>query len=240
VFDADDSDFDFHRAAEQMSRRKLVILHARTDRESTSASGFDWLGQDERQRYRDYICKNAAIQFLKARTLIRHVLAHYLEVTPAEIKLSSIQHTKPIASLDNPRRPIPCFNISHSGNWVSAALHADLPVGLDIECSEAPDLDDLCKSKGLFNHSERDLLAACSDRNTKLELFYSFWRCKEAIMKATGKGFALSPCNIDLTSKNGMIRKIISAEGVAWELHQINTQLNLKLAVAIKHSSARI
>lgn len=236
VFDVEHSEFEFRRVAEHLNHRKLVILYARTDRERAPEGGFEWLGHDERQRYHDYICESDAIQFLKARTLVRNILVHYLNVAPFDIRLTSVQHIKPIAACDNPYRPIPHFNISHSGDWISVALHADLPLGLDIECSDVPELDRLCKSEELFNEMERSFLDACPNSDLKFDLFYRYWRCKEAVMKATGKGFALAPCTIGLTSDDGSIKTTIIAEGKAWQLHQIDTCANLKLAVAIQQS----
>lgn len=237
VLDAEHGDFDFRRIAQHLKNSKLVILFVRTDERSAPASGFAWFDHSERRRYYDYFYLRDSIQFLTARTLVRNALAHYLDVTPFSIKLTSDQHIKPVAACDNPYLPIPHFSISHSGDWIAIAIHADRPVGLDIECSEALELHLLCKSQELFNQKERDLLDACPDNDIKIDLFYRFWRCKEAIMKATGRGFSLTPCKIDLISDNGSIKKTIFTEGKAWQLYQIDTWTDLKLAVAIQQSS---
>lgn len=237
VFDADHGDFEFRLAAKHLRHQKLIILLAKTDKENASTMGLNWLGSDERRRYHDYICRNAATQFLTARTLIRKVLMHYLNLSPTDIRISSIQHSKPFVACDRACGPIPQFNISHSGAWVSIALHADLPLGLDIECSEAPELDKLCESEELFNQNDRNLLAACADQDHRADFFYRLWRGKEAIMKATGKGFALEPCKIDLLSDNGRFKNVVTAEGRSWRLHEISTHFNLEMAVAVQHCS---
>lgn len=235
VFDTHHKDFRFGLAAAHLKRGELVVLHARIDKDVALNSGYNWLSMDEVRRYDSYICRNAAKQFLKGRTLVRNVIAHCLSAAPADIKLSCTQHVKPTATCGTISRPTPQFNLSHSGKWVSTALHKDLPVGIDVECSAVPELQTLCASLELLTQNERKCLAACHDSNHKADLFLQLWRCKEAIMKATGKGFGLAPCSIDVLAPDGTARKIIRAEGSAWRLRQIAIRSGPTCAVAVQH-----
>ena len=76
----------------------------------------------------------------------------------------------------------PCFSLSHSGNYVVLAL-AEHDVGVDIE--------------KLGEYKEK-LARRCCTEDEFLWLqgrdradFYNLWTGKEAVMKATGLGFAL-------------------------------------------------
>lgn len=76
----------------------------------------------------------------------------------------------------------PCFSLSHSGNYVVLAL-AECDIGVDIE--------------KLREYKEK-LARRCCTEDEFLWLqgrdsadFYNLWTGKEAVMKATGLGFAL-------------------------------------------------
>lgn len=85
------------------------------------------------------------------------------------------------------RKGFPHFNLSHSGNYVALAI-ADAPIGIDIEQVQP---FDWAVVRRCFNMDEREwLLTQATD-----EAFYRLWTGKEAVMKATGKGFSLDPAS---------------------------------------------
>lgn len=81
----------------------------------------------------------------------------------------------------------PCFNLSHSGNFVTVCL-AEKQVGIDIQQHEEHDY--IRMAKLVLTPSEQQALEQ-SD-NIK-QTFYWFWCLKESVMKAQGEGFHLSP-----------------------------------------------
>lgn len=81
------------------------------------------------------------------------------------------------------------FNISHSGNVVVCG-YSDAEIGIDIEEIHPIDLDEF---KSVLTPNEYNLL-----KSSEINNFYRVWTQKEAIMKATGKGFYLNPLDIDL------------------------------------------
>jgi len=94
------------------------------------------------------------------------------------------QHGKPFFT----DLPLLDFNISHSGEFVVVAMVHDTKVGIDIERIENIDFIDFHE---VFTHQERLNLIKS---NQKIQLFYSYWVKKEAILKACGKGLT-TPLN---------------------------------------------
>lgn len=69
----------------------------------------------------------------------------------------------------------PCFNISHSGQYLVMAI-ADNEVGIDIEENNERDMSSLTK---IFNETETKLLKSHAD-------FYFLWCAKESLIKCVG------------------------------------------------------
>lgn len=232
-FNADLKNFTFGTAMCSINKRDLVVLYARTLKCEANDEGSNWLSAAEAHRYHAYRSRKAAKQFLQGRTLIRKALACHLSAAPCDIDLCASEHIKPTARCQNPSKKIPQFNLSHSGDWITLAIHLFLPVGIDIECEAPPEIDTLSNSPELFTLNERGHLATITDRSQKAEMFLKLWRSKEAIMKATGKGFALTPNSIELLRPEGVQKTTICAEGSAWELRHHKLCSGLTCAVAL-------
>ena len=90
-----------------------------------------------------------------------------------------------------PERSGPLYvSLSHSGDWVAAAL-SDRPVGLDIQEDSRLREPSMRGILGKFHVDEQkklDELAGAAFRDA----FYRWWTMKESVMKLTGKGLALA------------------------------------------------
>jgi 4'-phosphopantetheinyl transferase len=79
------------------------------------------------------------------------------------------------------------FNVSHAGGLAVYAFASGFNVGVDIE--EVHPISDLEITASLFlNPDELDEIKGLPN-SKKLEHFFKFWTCKEAILKALGTGF---------------------------------------------------
>jgi 4'-phosphopantetheinyl transferase len=79
------------------------------------------------------------------------------------------------------------FNISHTTGLVVCALQRGGRLGIDVEARRA------VKTEGyrrVFTSQEYELISRSPD---PVACFYGFWTRKEALMKADGRGFYLSP-----------------------------------------------
>lgn len=83
------------------------------------------------------------------------------------------------------REGSPCFSLSHSGEYALLTV-SSLPVGADIEKIHPV-------RKGLFAR-----MAADGEKEEGMDFFTLFTR-KEAMMKASGRGFSLSPKGFSVT-----------------------------------------
>jgi 4'-phosphopantetheinyl transferase len=87
------------------------------------------------------------------------------------------------------------FNISHSGNFVICALTGfNTPktslinkIGIDVEKKREVKYEEFEK---VFTSAELDVIKTSIN---PIDRFFEYWTMKEAVMKADGRGFHLSP-----------------------------------------------
>ena len=234
VFDADQADFQISDATAALKQGKLVVLFGTAMLpESLSRVLLKGMSRAELRRYEAYKSKISATQFLCGRILLRDLLVSYYECAADQIEVSCQENVKPVAECRASVLPTPQFNLSHSGAWVVLGAHRDTPVGIDIECVDQLEINTLCAMDDLFTQNEREYLARSIDRNTKAELFYQIWRCKEAVMKATGLGFGLAPNSFEVLNQEGEFESIVHVEHTDWHLKQMNLRDGLACAVAV-------
>lgn len=111
--------------------------------------------------------------------LIRHQIAAQLGLANEEIEFGTNDYGKPYLKDVNNFH----FNISHSGQWVVAAID-EKPVGIDIE--EIQDID-LEISEHYFSPDEHDDLLKQPDSR---DYFFTLWSLKESYIKILGKGLS--------------------------------------------------
>lgn len=142
--------------------------------------GTELLSSSRRERVMRYLTASSKAECLAAGLLLRFVFGEHCEQT-----LTTNKYGKP----QFPKSP-PYFNLSHSGDFVVLAL-TDCEVGIDIQKTGAynPKIINTCCTA-----NEKEWLKQQTDENA----FYYLWTGKEAVMKATGKGFSMGPLNIDL------------------------------------------
>lgn len=79
----------------------------------------------------------------------------------------------------------PCFNLSHSGEYVCCAAGIE-EVGIDIQ--QMRPLKNFRVAERYFSEREQETLAACQDWQEREKIFYEIWVQKEAYAKLTGEG----------------------------------------------------
>jgi 4'-phosphopantetheinyl transferase len=146
------------------------------------------LNQSELERYKRFIVKGAASQFLVARALLRTTLSRYADVAYRDWNFEVNSYGKPYILL-----PQDCidlhFNISHTEGLVACAVSRKYVVGIDIENS-LRDLDNLISDPGIFAVSEMRAMRQLSEFERK-QHFFSLWTLKEAYIKARGIGLSI-------------------------------------------------
>jgi 4'-phosphopantetheinyl transferase len=147
------------------------------------------LDDEERARAARYQAAEPRRQFVITRGALRLLLAHHLDLSAQALAFAAGPHGKPFAVVDGTPARVE-FNVSHSAGRGLIAL-ARGPVGVDIEFL-GREADFHLVAKGVLTAAEQ---AALSQRAgaEQARLFYRLWTQKEALIKATGRGFACPP-----------------------------------------------
>lgn len=159
---------------------------------------------------------------VSARDWLLALLARYLDCTPAQVRLERGEHGKPFL----PDRPGLQFNLSHSGGALLLGIGQSQPLGVDIE-SAARRRPVLELAHRYFSATEAAALARL-DAAQQHEAFLHLWSCKEAVVKALGRGigFGLARLAFDLDERGepDAMNVIDSSAGVAEEWQIVRLQ----------------
>lgn len=138
----------------------------------------DWLSSDERSRADRFKFDHLRQRFIAGRGFLRSLLARYLHTNPEMIEFQYASQGKPFL-----KNSAIQFNLAHSEHLALYAVTLDRAVGIDIERRRTVDqLEKLVQR--FFRPSEARTIEA------EPELFFQYWTCKEAFLKATGTGLA--------------------------------------------------
>ena len=146
---------------------------------------------------------HSASRYLAARRLLRDVLAGLMGCLPSEVDIMTDADGKPY--LPGHRYH---FSIAHSRELVGVAI-AGFPIGLDLEWARPVDQAGL--SRRFFSPEEAELFR----ENPNPDQFFTLWTCREAAIKADGRGLAkllsLTRVSTDPMPTNGF-REIMIGE----------------------------
>lgn len=137
-----------------------------------------------------------------ARALVRAVLCTLTGTSPQRWTFRPDVHGRPIA-VDVCGRPSPFLSISHSRGWLACIVSGAHPAGVDIE-TFLPGRSWQAIAQLAFGPLER---AHVLRRGP--DAFLRVWTAREALAKATNKGFALVVDRADYTPTHGILRDII-------------------------------
>lgn len=164
-----------------------------------SAEGcYSLLNTSERQRASAMRHDLARAEFIKARGLLRFVLADHSEKRPEDFRFALTYNGKPYLADDGGLE----FNVSHSGDVVFIAVSRS-PVGIDIEIADTS-VDHLGVAETVFSDAERAALREAPE-SERQDVFLWLWTRKEAYLKATGCGFSSRLEQISSVSSDGRI-----------------------------------
>lgn len=141
------------------------------------------LSSDERiraDRMLDPICRD---RFVVGRGILRELLGRSLGLSGNQLVFAYGAHGKP--SLASPHNAGVEFNVSHSDGQALIAI-APVPIGVDLEkIRPVRHLNRLAAR--FFAPREVAAIAQVPIEHRSL-LFFRYWTCKEAFLKATGDG----------------------------------------------------
>lgn len=178
------------------------------------------LSSDEVERARHFHFDHLRQRYFIARSVLRLLLARYLETSPERILFAYGNRGKPQIKSSDIR-----FNVSHSGSFGLFALARNVDVGIDAE--EFRSLPDcLSIAERFFCRAEADELRAlpCGERE---KAFLRCWTRKEAYLKAVGEGLSGSLDGFRVTLQQGEPARFVRdpehhRPDARWILHDLS------------------
>ena len=165
------------------------------------------LSEEERTRAARFVRPKDRIRFTLAHGGLRVVLARYLGVEPAVLRIQRGPTGKP-ALLDQQGRPhVLRFNLSHSHGRMLVAIANGQDVGIDLEQVRG-NLEPLKLAERFYTQTEYETIKSRPVADHAFQ-FYRLWVAKEALLKAQGAGIAsLQQCEILVfdSSSRGSVR----------------------------------
>ena len=186
----------------------------------------DTLSESERERSRRFHFERDRKSFIARRALLRSVLARYLNIAPAEIRLAFEERGKPTLFPPGGAQRLH-FNFTHSRNLALCAVCEHSPVGVDVEkIRPMPELSEIAAT---FCSPEERASIHSSHGEKKLDAFFSVWTRKECYLKGTGEGIAGSLAQIDCMTSPP-----------PWTIHALSPAPRYVGAVAVTGADARL
>ena len=156
------------------------------------------LNHEELTRARRFRFPNDRRRFVMARATARQVLGRYLQQTPESLQFEYGDYGKP--RLASPSMDLR-FNTSRSAERALIACTLNREIGVDIEwIHREVEVDDLAQR--FFTAAENIRLQKFPPAE-RHRAFLRCWTCKEAFVKAVGKGLSLGLDQFDVSAGIG-------------------------------------
>jgi 4'-phosphopantetheinyl transferase len=173
-------------------------------------------------------------RFLARRAARRQILGRILGIGPRNLHFCLASEGKP--ALAPPLSNKLQFNASSSGRFaaVIAAKHGELGIDLQEHSTPPAELDALLPMLA----PEESLELGQVQPSRRQVAFHDLWACKEALLKATGRGLLSPPSStaIELTPTPRVLRVDGIASGaIPWQIRLLTCPQGWSLAVAIPH-----
>lgn len=196
------------------------------------------LNGEEHKRAERFLVESARVAFVHTRGRLRHLLGEYLDLPPERVEFTVNDHGKPRLR-DSEESQGLVFNVSHSGGYALLAFALDAALGVDIEANQARSnldgLADMCLAPDELNRWK----ALPPDQQAGA--FIRHWACKEAFVKAVGRGIGLGLGKVCVRPDFTGYAALPEAHGPAqdWRLHEWACG-NCRAALAYRGAARRL
>ncbi len=171
------------------------------------------------------------------REPLRTLLGAYLGLAADAVVLVDDEHGRP--ELAAPWNQFLQFNWSHSADKAIIAVAHGVTPGIDIERIRRRPRAMLLAER-FFHHDETAALRAL-DNAQRERAFLEIWTCKEAVLKAVGRGIAFGLDRLRLiATPTARLLWIEGDDASQWQLHRIDLGPDHVASVAWRGSSRSI
>jgi phosphopantetheinyl transferase len=157
-----------------LGEKELAVVLARVDIFPETP-----VSDEETSRANSMSSSAARRGFLSGRRLVRNLLSRWLSMDSMNLPIRLSPDGRPYLEGGS----VPFFSISHSGDLVMVAFF-EKDVGADVELVRP--LDMVALSTRFFSDEEARLVR----EQDSYEMFFRLWTCREAAIKADGRGMA--------------------------------------------------
>ena len=192
------------------------------------------LSSDEIARAERFYFPEHRQRFMAGRGTLRAILGQYLDIAPKQVEFEYQPRGKPLLAAKFADQGL-LFNLSHSQDLALLGISYQHQIGVDLEYIRTmSDLEGLAKR--FFSAREYEYLRLLSPAQQQ-QIFFRYWTCKEAYLKATGDGLVqLEEIEIDLTP-NQPSKLLVSGD---WSLRELTPANNFAAAVVVAGSNIHL
>jgi 4'-phosphopantetheinyl transferase len=192
------------------------------------------LSSDEIARAERFYFPEHRQRFMAGRGTLRAILGQYLDIAPKQVEFEYQPRGKPLLAAKFADKGL-LFNLSHSQDLALLGISYQNQIGVDLEYIRTmSDLEGLAKR--FFSAREYEYLRLLSLAQQQ-QIFFRYWTCKEAYLKATGDGLVqLEEIEIDLTP-NQPSKLLVSGD---WSLRELTPADNFAAAVVVAGSNINL
>jgi 4'-phosphopantetheinyl transferase len=181
----------------QLNYASLDLLNDK----SFSAQVLGWLSSEERKRYKRFVSKQQANQYLLARAVLRSQLSKRVPgVLPYEWEFVIDDSGKPRLA-DGFSHLNLRFNLSHSESLVVLALSEGVDLGVDVECIHRR-VFNMALAKRYFAKAELADLMRLTEQQ-QIKRIAQLWTLKESYLKANGLGVRMPLAKLQFYFEGG-------------------------------------
>ncbi len=164
------------------------------------------LSEAERERERKIVGERDRLLWARSRSVLRVLLARYLDAAPEEVALAVGTNGKPCLRRPNEDQQgvegaeSLHFNLSHSGELALYAFSSSWPVGIDVELARGAEQgrqrDHVALARRAFGEDEATRLRTLAPGARERE-FLRLWTRHEAALKRVGRGIGAGARSLD-------------------------------------------
>jgi 4'-phosphopantetheinyl transferase len=176
-------------------------------------------------------------RFIVGRSQLRSILGSYLECEAAHVQFCYGPNGKPALVSHSNHRNTLYFNLSHCQGLALCALAWNWEVGVDLEyVRPLPTAEQLAQR---FFSSEEHAFIQALPPNEQSRAFFRLWTCKEAYLKAIGKGLPFLLKYVEVALTEGESARLVGVPyetqaGAPWSLQAFAPAPNYLAALAVK------
>lgn len=194
------------------------------------------LGPEELARANRFYFEQHQARYVVGRGILRSLLSHYLGVPAQEIPISYGPHGKPALAAAYRHLELE-FNLAHSHDRAIYLFGRARPLGVDLE--QVRPLKDADDFAARFYSARECALIHSLTGDQKWEVFYKLWTCKEAYLKANGKGLTVPLQQVEINLGPDDTAEMISlggeaAEAAGWQLQLYQPAPDYQAALAVQ------